>query len=103
MGSGCSLGLQAFRGERNFTIGSRSDEESFPPVAVGVARLGRHASATWSPDWPEEPAALRGVRTDPKPPPGSQIAAEGASRRDEAKTLWVMVSIGSIEGRLKRP
>src|ERR1700733_721386 len=40
---------------------------------------------------------------EPEPPPGSQIAAEGASRRDEAKTLWVMVSIGSIEGRLKRP
>ena len=98
-GKGCSFRLPAFRDARNFTVGSGSDEESFPPVAYRVAMPGHHGSATCSPDWPQSlPTPLKRWRR-PKPHSGQP----NPSRRGFLKGIRNAATVvGSAFGDCRR-
>ena len=64
--SGFSFRLPAVRGARNFTVGSGSDEESFPPVACRVA-IPVVMVPLWSSSWPQRLPAPMKHPNRPKP------------------------------------
>src|ERR1039458_2964659 len=89
---GCSFRLPAFPGARNFTVGSGSDEESFPPVDYRAAMPGHHRSRTRSLGWSQRLPALVKRARRLKPLRAAKSQQKGFLTVSPRKTIHVKMN-----------